>query len=288
MNPRRGIDALGLSRGELVWHSDDAARPLASTGEVLIAQGEPPKPTNRIDPARARRAQRPAANGDRLKPWRRARARPWSTTADGTFAIDARATPTDATLAWEFVEHPRQGVKPGALDFQVPPAERKKAAPSAEAKRPTTTGVIRLDLTSGKAAALPLDQAPARPTERRADLPPAERIASVTGEQFASADGRHVLTSQRVADDSVWEKYQWTVFDRSSGARLGSLRDYRSHASFIVVGSTIIYETGPFERRTDAGLISEPLRIRAVDLTKGGELWTRAVRDTTYRGPLPS
>ena len=95
------------------------------------------------------------------------------------------------------------------------------------------------------------------------------------------------MTSERIADDSVWEKYQWTVFERQSGRRLGTLRDYRSHAPFIVVGSSILYETGPFERRTDREVVSEPLRLRAVDLTKGVLLWSRQIRDTKYRGTLP-
>ena len=44
MNPKGGIDAVGLGRGELVWHSDDAARPLASSGDSVVAQAEPPRP----------------------------------------------------------------------------------------------------------------------------------------------------------------------------------------------------------------------------------------------------
>jgi hypothetical protein len=77
------------------------------------------------------------------------------------------------------------------------------------------------------------------------------------------------------------------VFERATTKRLGTLRDYRSHAPFIVVGSQIIYETGPVQRRAERGLISEPLSIRAVELGKGTELWNRPVRDTSCRGPLP-
>jgi hypothetical protein len=117
---------------------------------------------------------------------------------------------------------------------------------------------------------------------------PAElRVASIPGDQFLSADGRHVMTSTRVADDRTFDKYQWTVFERSGGRRLGTLRDYRSHAAFIVVGSSIVYEIGPFERRTERGVVTEPLKVRAVDLSKGEEQWARTVRDTEYRGPLP-
>ena len=140
--------------------------------------------------------------------------------------------------------------------------------------------------SQGKASDLPAAQRGAV-LARSVDVSAEAQVGSVTGQQFLSADGRHVLVSERVADDSVWEKYQWTVYERGSNRRLGALRDYRSHAPFVVVGSSIIYETGPFERRTEQGLISEPLRIRTVALGRGNQLWSRPIRDTTYRGPFP-
>ena len=290
MNPRGGIDAVGLSGGELVWHSDDAARPLASSGDVVVAQAEPPK--RRAQAANelqvrvldARTGRQRVAIEQTLPPGTRANV---VDTAEGAFAVRARSTPAEATLAWEFVEAPRQGVPPGTFDASgALNTEQRPAPEAAQAKSPSTTGVVRVDLRSGKASSLqPGEELPAW-AQRRADVPAEQRVASIPGDQFLSADGRHVLTSTRVADDRVFDKYQWTVFERN-GRRLGTLRDYRSHAAFIVVGSSIVYEIGPFERRTERGVVTEPLRVRAVDLSKGEEQWARAVRDTEYRGPFP-
>ena len=284
MNPKGGIDALRLDRGGVLWHSEQAARPLAVAGAVLVAQIEAPAPNNQLRmrtlDARTGRSRQIITH-----------ALPEGTRAtvvgnvQGAFNIQAIASGTEATLAWEFVDRPLQGVKPGALDVDAPPAAERAAAAKAPAALPTTTGVVRIDLSSGAASAVPGDKPALAP--RRADVAPEARMPGVTGEQFLSADGRHVLTSERVGDDSVWEKYEWTVFERASARRLGSLRDYRSHAPFMVVGTTIFYETGPYERRTEKGLISEPLRLRAVDLTKGAQIWAREIRDTTYRGPFP-
>lgn len=300
MNPKGGIDAVGLNRGELVWHSDDAARPVAAAGTVLVAQAEPPRPTRGavataarpqgnellVRVLDARTGRRRLAVTHLLPPGTRANV---VGTAEGTFSIQSQATsPTETILAWEFVDIPLQGVRPGALDVDAPPADTTAAVPALALKPgPAASGAVRIDLTSGKAAAVsgptPLVQSP-----RRADIQATDRVASVTGDQFLSSDGRHVLASERIADDSVWDKYQWTVFDRS-GQRVGTLRDYRSHAPFLVVGTTMYYETGPFDRRTESGaMVSEPLRIRALELAKGAQLWIRAVRDTTYRGPFPS
>lgn len=283
MNPKGGIDAVGLRRGELVWHSDQAARPLAATGALLMAQAELPRPGNelqvRLLDARSGRLSRSVRH-----------ALPAGTrtmvvgTAEGTFDVQALLTPSDATLAWEFVAVPLQGVRPGALDVDQPAGERQ--APPEAAAQPTTSGIVRIDLPTGRASDLPAGERGARQT-RKADVPADAQVGSVSGQQFLSVDGRHAMASERVADDSVWEKHQWTVYERGTNRRLGTLRDYRSHAPFVVVGSSIIYETGPFERRTDKGLISEPLRIRTVELGRGSQLWSRPIRDTTYRGPYP-
>ena len=46
MNPKGGIDALNLNRGNVVWHTDQAARPVGVSGQLLVAQAEVPRPGN--------------------------------------------------------------------------------------------------------------------------------------------------------------------------------------------------------------------------------------------------
>ena len=287
MNPRGGVDALRLERGDLMWHSDQAARPVTVAGDLVVAQAEVPRPGNdlqlRLLDARTGRSRRSATHV--LPQGLRA-----TVVGDlaGSFDLQANASGTDATFGWEFVERPVQGAKPGALDVGVSAADRTaaeaQAAPGAELS--TRTGAFRLDLASGRSA----DATPGEKiafVARRADLPANARVSAVTGQQFASADGRHVLASERIADDSVWDKYRWTIFEAGTGRPLGSILDYRSHAPFVVVGTSIIYETGPFERRTDEKVVTEPLRLRSVNLGTAAQQWTREIRDTTYRGPFP-
>ena len=162
--------------------------------------------------------------------------------------------------------------------------EDKDAQPPTPPVTRVSEGNLRFDLTSGRLAAA---AAATAVTPRPADARQAERLASVSGVQFVSADGRHILSSQRVSDDRTWDKYQWTVFERATGKPVGLLRDYRSHAPFVVVDAQIVYEVGPYVRRTAGGLVEQPLQIRAVSLATGNEQWSRPVRDTTYRGPLP-
>ena len=286
MHPRGGFDALRLERGDVLWHSDQAARPVTATGDVVVAQAEAARAANdlqlRLLDARTGRSRR--ATSHVLPQGTRATA---VDTVAGSFSLIALTPGTDATLAWEFVDRPMQGARPEALDVTTPAGERSAdAQPAPGAQLSTRTGVIRLDLSSGRAVDAGAGEKVAF-VRRRADLAENTRVGAVTGQQFASADGRHVLASERIADDSVWDKYRWTIFEATSGRRLGSLLDYRSHAPFMVVGTSIIYETGPFERRADEKLITEPLRLRSVNLGSGTLQWTREIRDTVYRGPFP-
>ena len=77
-----------------------------------------------------------------------------------------------------------------------------------------TNGSFRLDLKSGEVTAKRLG---ANGAERRAlraaqSAPPAS-VAGVPEPQFRSADGRYVMHPEQVADDTVWDKYLWTVYD---------------------------------------------------------------------------
>jgi hypothetical protein len=105
--------------------------------------------------------------------------------------------------------------------------------------------------------------------------------------QFLSADGRHVLSSQRVADDPEWDKYRWTIFERDSGRRLGELRMHLRYAPFFVDGTRVIYQTPPYARRRGRGMVEEPLQLRAADLDTGAPVWSQPVRDTVDRQPPP-
>jgi hypothetical protein len=144
-----------------------------------------------------------------------------------------------------------------------------------------------MDLSSGEISSLKTGEVRVALAPRVPDIPVAERLADVSGDQFLSADGRHVLSSKRIANDSVWEKYRWTIYDRGTGERVGEFRNHLPLAPFFVLDSQVIYETGPYLRQTKKRLVDEPLKIRAVDLQKGQELWSRQVRDTIYRGPFP-
>ena len=175
-----------------------------------------------------------------------------------------------------------------AYRLGIRPCLAEEAAPQDTAAEPeVTSGAFLLDLPSGAVSPLRPEEVPVMFEPRALDLPVAARLARVSGPQFLSADGRHVLSSELVADDTVWDKYRWTIYDRDTGERVGEFRTYLPLAPFFVLDSEVVYETGPYVRQSETGPIEEPLKVRAVDLQTGQELWSQPVRDTTYRGPFP-
>jgi hypothetical protein len=92
---------------------------------------------------------------------------------------------------------------------------------------------------------------------------------------------------ESVADDTVWDKYVWTVYDAASGERLGQVKSHVRYAPFFVTGTTLVTVSGPGLRQTEQGAVAEPLQITALDLTTGDVAWTQAIRDTVNRLPPP-
>ena len=102
--------------------------------------------------------------------------------------------------------------------------------------------------------------------------------------RFHSADQRHLLVTERVAPGTRAE-YSWSIFSLETGERLGRIAHHRSHARFVVIGSTLTFIERPYGHRVDDAWRSEPRKVKTVLLDSAELLWERPLRDTTYRGP---
>jgi hypothetical protein len=304
MDPEGEIVAVDLASGSEVWRSQKAAKPLAVAGDILVGQAEQPGPANALKIVAldtSRQGQPVTESLVQLPP----NVHPMiDQAANRSFTARALPQAGEATLAWEFVERPLRGIAPGPLQVlpgEAPPAPTAMggapaAAASASARlgaQPTVMrGEVRINLSSGAVApspapptASPATMAPSGPVA--ADVPSGATIAGVPLPQFLSVDGRHILSSARIADDPEWDKYLWTLYDRATGAGVGAFRAHLRYAPFFVTNSRAIYQTPPYARKQGANLVEEPPQIHAMDLATGSELWNHAVRDTTDRRPRP-
>ena len=104
--------------------------------------------------------------------------------------------------------------------------------------------------------------------------------------RYASADGRHLLTS--AIDDPAGPTWRWSLYALRSGVRDAQVTLPTSAARFFLLdglgGSLVVYEGRPFGRLVDNEWDEVPRRLVAV--SRGSSTTcTIPVRDTEYHGP---
>lgn len=284
MTPQGGIAAIDLATGAQRWTTTAAAKPLALVGNRLVSQLEPKTAEDRDDLQLAalnvqQRGSVVVRSEADLPDTVRVAA---TQTLEGRFS--ARAEPAGvnaAAVTWSFVPAPNpfRGMPP---DPREP--RRSGTGPLADAAPDATSGTLRMNLDTGAIGSAPGPLAEAA-TRTQEWVIPASEIDASAATQYESADGKHVLTSERVADDRTWEKYRWIVSEAGSGRKVGDIQMHVAFSPFVVRGNTIIFETTPYVLRGDEQ--EEPAKLRAFDLATGREVWSVEVREVVYRGPMP-
>jgi hypothetical protein len=299
MKPEGGIAAVGLAQGNELWLSREAAKPLAVSGDLLVSQAEPKAGERalRIVTLNTGADGRPEVQQDVELP--KGVNAIIGESLNRTFKAVARVDTGEAAVVWEYAERPQRGMRMGQEvlpDESAPtpgrdePGGRAAVKQSKEERRKmqVTTGSFRLDLKSGEVSGKRVGASGAeRRALRAAQAAAPASVPGVPEPQFRSADGGHVMHPERVADDTAWDKYVWTIYDAASGERLGQVKSHVRYAPFFVTGSLLVTVSGPELRQTEQGAVEEPLQIKALDLTTGEVAWTRPIRDTANRLPPP-
>lgn len=278
MSPSGEVEAIDIDTGNLLWASDQAARPLAVGGGTLVAQADKTASPSALGLVvlNVERGLTVARSSVALPPEVNASI---DNSVSSSFVASAGTVGQESYISWEYQEVPVQGIAPGTDD-----SDPSAIAPPALQMR-ETTGSVRLNLISGEASNIEPEAVPAAIRETQEAGASALAVSDPT--RRLSIDGRHELRSERVADDRVWDKYRWTIFDRTTERQVGELRAHVSQSAFVVTDKLIIFDTGPISRMSEEGLLQQPPMVRAVDLESGGEVWSRPVRDTDYRGSIP-
>lgn len=106
--------------------------------------------------------------------------------------------------------------------------------------------------------------------------------------QFISKDEKHIMSSEKVNSDSVFNNYRWQIYNKDTKRKVGEIADYRSYAPFCVIGKILIYESGPYIHRVGNEVREIPHQLIAIDLDTGKQIWVKQIIDFVYRGPYPS
>jgi hypothetical protein len=276
MRPGGGIDAVELASGNVRWHSDGAAKPLALADDRLIAQAE----TRRANALELVVLDaRSGATRDAVRlPLPAGIAASVVDTPAGSFRARADRAGSRLMVHWQATSKssavPAQGYLPATDEGQAPVVVTGAAAVDLGAKslRPEAEPAVR-------------SAAPPRPRLQELEAP---AVAATEGRQFLSADGRHVLVSVPLrASELTLNPHQWTVYDRGSGTRLGSVPAPVAATPFLVVGTTLYHTTPVQVLLLGGGIVEHRAALRAVNLTTGAEIWKMALQETVYKGPFP-
>ena len=178
-------------------------------------------------------------------------------------------------------------IDPAALAEDLSPLPAAVQAFAAESnEKPARVGALivstRTETIDGNARRIVLK----RWAEDGRALPDVELFRGEPIVEWPSADGRHLIVSQRVAPGEENE-YLWNVYSLETGARVGLVRNHFAKADFYVDGNRLVHDVWPYVYRVDGKLKTVDRAVQGVDLPSGTAVWKQAVRDTAYRGPFP-
>ncbi|MEM8996838.1 MAG: hypothetical protein AAGF23_18780 [Acidobacteriota bacterium] len=264
-----GVEAIDIERGEILWRHDAAARPVGLYGDQLVVLVTPD------GPAQLALALLDVGTGEKLAAISGALPEGVLATVEdgpGRSFQGGQNVAGGAFFRWVYRSRPLIGAP--VVAGEIGAAEQ------------TSEGAFRLDPVNGLALAVEPDDAPTS-APFRFDLAAGDRLTGVEGRQFRDRGDRHVLASRKIDGSDGFNRYRWTLHDRSA-VTLGSVDRPVSTAMFFVAGTTLVHEAGPVLRRLDTGdFEARGPHLVAADLRTGRELWSVDLRDTTYRGVMP-
>jgi hypothetical protein len=200
-----------------------------------------------------------------------------------TFRVTATPSPEGVLVAWESQVFPSLPGRGGREVGEEPEREERAEKRSARAGEQVLEGTALFSPAAGRMLSTKAAGRSVQPVFASSLSAPGSREA-----RFASADGRHVLASVRTGNDTSAKPYEWTISDRATGAVLGSFAAEVSMSPFTVAGKRLVHVVQPSLVVEGGKLVEKPLRLRALDLATGRELWTREILDTEFRGAIPN
>ncbi len=269
MSPRGGLEAFSLETGVRAWTTKEAAKPLTVINDQLVAVQEPTgenelqlvtldRKTGSIE----KKTQltlpegvRPAVQDHLL----------------GRFQLNGFEMNGEVVVMWRQPQVPLRGI-----DVEDTP------------EQPSQRGALRFEPQSGRASTVPAleEQALNRLSNTRAR----SETKLNAGEAYVegiSSDGRHLMRSRRIGTPSG-DHFVWQISDRTTGTSVGELKGQETAFSPFFVRDGVVYLEAKAQSSVEGDRrVTKPLRIRAVELTTGDEIWSSPVRDTSYQGPLP-
>ncbi|MCC6766016.1 MAG: hypothetical protein IT293_15270 [Deltaproteobacteria bacterium] len=307
MRPEKGVQAIDVVTGKVVWTSEAGDKPLGVLRGRLVVQADTP------DRSAALRIVILEAGDGTMRSQAEA-----MLPAEVRPAIDETPTSSFATrgwqragkvfVSWAFSRRVPSGVDTGMSATQlhgvvaVDVATGRVETREREAHDETVpfSAPVRHAMAAGKIPRAPWRTGTLLTATVRAhdggNRTVLERWRADTGEvlpdvvlfrdedrwsvRYPSADGVHLLVSRPTgnADGS----YTWRFFSLETGSHIADVTGSGPGARFFIADATLVHDVRRSGRLVGARFIGEqPLSLRGVRLADGSEVWSQRLRDTT-------
>ena len=306
------IEAIDLSAGRVMWTFADAALPLAVDGSLLVAQGEE-KQKGRLPVAVLDLQNGGRKVVDAIIPLPDDVHALIADDFERSFRATAEREGDSFLISWTYTERVVQGVwrapeeplptrtitgaarvniATGAVLAAVAPPKKLRTDAAAErvrvlnslAQTPWHAGNVLASTQGGRGGPLTLKRWNAL---TNAPLPDRVLVKNAIV-ALPSAEEKYLLASERVGEGGPDDpEYRWSIFSLETAERVGEMRRDVSAAPFLVWNDNVVFESRPHGYRVGEVWVDEPLKIRAIRLSRGVPVWDRTVRHLEYRGPVP-
>ncbi len=286
MEPDGAVVALDLSTGRPVWKAPVSGKPLALDGNALIVQAESVgQPGHDLSIAALNTERQGALMAQKHVELPADVRVAIAHTRSQLFTAEATLADHNVIIQWQFVKRPRTGVYHLPKNPSTEPAATSQV-PGALVRQDT----VLMNMFDPAVSPQVLARVPGPEAFSLSVTPEALTpiIPDAPKPQFLSWDSRHVMHPDLVSDDREWNKYRWTLFDRSTAKPIGTVPMHVRVAPFMVLDNqTLIVNLGPYQVATSKGYDDESLQMRAINITSGKTVWSQQLRDPNPKGPSP-
>jgi hypothetical protein len=296
-NSTMGIDAIGLSNGEVIASSTGGVKPLLLYGDVLLAEAQ----------GRSNALSIVGLTAKDLKPIFDLEIPIPVDARQGSFYVGARVDGNEIILRWRSIRRPIRAMptrEPAnviagfarvdqATGRLITVGEGEPPAPTAT-KTAIPAALQQLTDHATLASQLcPIDDMVAaleyveergeqhlmllrwrKTTDER--LPAVRLVGDGLTFQNFSRDCRHLLAS---SDMNGWV---WHVYSTMTGEQIAAFHNEVPGAEFFVFGTNLIYQAPARGQLISGGARINAPRLVALDINSGKEIWARPIGSGTY------
>jgi outer membrane protein assembly factor BamB len=273
--PDKKVEALSLTNGQSLWVNTETTKPLTILNGKLISQAKSLTGDNELIIVGLDLTQKGTVKSRSTIQLTNEVKTGFTKNANSNFEIQSQVIGGETYLLWDYSYLPVKGMlETDSVKQDRDPILKK-------------SGAIKMNKTSGKLNTIQKSQLPKNFPSKSILIAQKDTVANMNTPQFISKDEKHFMTSAKIADDLEFNNYRWEIYEKGTGKKVGQILDYRAYAPFYVSDNMVIYETGPYVRTTKDGVMDVPLKIVAVNLVTGNEIWSREIFDTIFRGVTP-